>query len=53
MIVMIKISFESLQEEMVVRQKFADCENPEEQLVMREMLISSVKQLFKGLQEKA
>ena len=31
---------------------FTDCENPEDQLVMREKLITSVKQLLKGLQEK-
>ena len=34
-------------------ESFTNCENPEEQLVMREILISSVKQLLKGLKEKA
>ena len=34
-------------------ERFADCENPEEKLVMREILISSVKQLLKELKEKA
>jgi len=34
-------------------ERFADCENPEEQLVMREILISSVKQLLEELKEKA
>ena len=34
-------------------ERFADCENSEEQLAMREILISSVKKLLKGLREKA
>jgi len=34
-------------------ERFADCENPEKQHVMREILISSVKQLLKELKEKA
>jgi len=34
-------------------ERFIDCENPEEQLVIREILISSVKQLLKELKEKA
>ena len=33
--------------------RFAECENPEEQLVMRKILISSVKQMLKVLKEKA
>ncbi len=44
---------ESLQTVTGYFERFADCENPEEQLVMREILISSVKQLLKGLKEKA
>ncbi len=34
-------------------ERFADCENPEAQLELRQILISSVKQLLKGLREKA
>ena len=34
-------------------ERFADCENPEEQLVMRGIFINAVKQLLKGLKEKA
>ena len=34
-------------------ERFADSENPEEQLVIHEILISSVKQLLKELKEKA
>ena len=44
---------ESLQTVTGYFERFADCENSEEQLVMREILISSVKQLLKGLKEKA
>ncbi len=44
---------ESLQTLSGCFEKFADCENTEEQLVMREKLINSLKQLLKGLQEKA
>ena len=44
---------ESLQTVTGYFERFADCENPEEQLVMREILISSVKQLLKELKEKA
>ena len=44
---------ESLQTVTGYFERFADCENPEEQLVMREILISFVKQLLKGLKEKA
>ena len=44
---------ESLQTVTGYFERFADCENSEEQLVMREILISSVKQFLKGLQEKA
>ena len=44
---------ESLQTVSGCFEKFAVCENTEEQLVMREKLISSLKQLLKGLQEKA
>jgi len=44
---------ESLQTVTGYFETFADCVNPEEQLVMREILISSVKQLLKGLKEKA
>ena len=43
---------EPLQTVTVNFERFAGCENPEEQLVMREILIGSVKQLLKGLQEK-
>jgi len=43
---------ESLQTVTGYFEKFSDCENPEEQLVMRRILISSVKQLLKGLKEK-
>ena len=43
---------ESLQTVTDYFERFADCENPEEQLVMREILISSVKKLLKGLKEK-
>ena len=34
-------------------ERFSDCENAEAQLELRQILISSVKQLLKGLQEKA
>ena len=34
-------------------ERFAACENPEKQLVIRKILINSVKQLLKGLKEKA
>jgi len=44
---------ESLQTVTGYFETFADCKNTEEQLVMREILISSVKQLLKGLREKA
>jgi len=44
---------ESLQTVTGCFERFSDCENHEEQLVMREILISSVKQLLKGLKEKA
>ena len=44
---------ESLQTVTGYFERFADCENPEEQLGMREILISSVNQLLKGLKEKA
>ena len=44
---------ESLQPVTGFFERFADCEKPEEQLVMREILISSVKQLLKELKEKA
>ena len=44
---------ESLQTVTGYFERFSDCETPEEQLVMREILISSVKQLLKGLKEKA
>ena len=44
---------ESLQTVTDYFERFADCENPEEQLVMREILISSVKKLLKELKEKA
>ena len=43
---------ESLQTVTGYFERFADCENPEEQLVMRRILINSVKQLLKGLKEK-
>ena len=45
----IKKSFQTLTD---FFERFTDCENHEEQLVMRELLISSVKQLLKGLKEK-
>jgi len=44
---------ESLETVTVYFERFADCENQEEQFVMREILISSVKQLLIGLKEKA
>ena len=44
---------ESLQTVTGYFERFADCENPEEQLGMREILISTVNQLLKGLKEKA
>lgn len=44
---------ETLQSITVYFERFADCENPEEKLVMREILIGSVQQFLKGLQEKA
>ena len=34
-------------------ERFADCANQEEQLELRQILISSVKQLLKGMREKA
>jgi len=43
---------ESLQTVTGYFERFADCENPEEQLVKREILISSVKKLLKELKEK-
>jgi len=44
---------ESLQTVTGYFERFAECEKPEEQLVKREILISSVKQLLKELKEKA
>ena len=44
---------ESLQKISGCFERFAVCEKSEEQLVMRETLISSVKQLLKGLKERA
>ena len=43
---------ESLQTVTGYFERFASCETPEEQLVMRELLISSLKQFLKDLQEK-
>ena len=43
---------ESLQTVFSCFEKFADCENTENQLMMRKKLTTSVKQLLKGLQEK-
>ena len=45
----IKDSFQAVT---VYFERFADCENPEEQLKLRQIFISSVKQLLKGLREK-
>ena len=44
---------ESLQTLSGYFESFTECDNPDDQLVMREILISSLKQLLKGLQEKA
>ncbi len=44
---------ESLQTVSGCFERFAVCEKSEDQLLMREILISSVKQLLKGLQERA
>ena len=44
---------ESLQTVSGYFESFVDCENTEDQLVMREKLICSLKKLIKGLQEKA
>jgi hypothetical protein len=44
---------ESLQTVTGYFERFSNCDNPEEQLMIREVLISSVKQLLKGLKEKA
>ena len=46
----IKDSFQAVT---VYFERFADCENPEEQLKLRQIFISSVRQLLKGMQEKA
>ena len=52
-----RISPEKLKESLQIVtsyfEKFTDCENPEDQLEMREVLIISVKKLLKGLKEKA
>ncbi len=44
---------ESLQKITIYFERFADSENPDEKLEMREILISSVNQFLKGLREKA
>jgi hypothetical protein len=44
---------ESLQTITVYFERFENNENPEEQLVLREILVGSVQQFLKGLQEKA
>ena len=44
---------DSLQTVNAYFERFADCVNQEEQLELRQILISSVKQLLKGLREKA
>ena len=44
---------DSLQAVNAYFERFADCANQEEQLELRQILISSVKQLLKGMREKA